>query len=183
MPDKEGLPKLMESLKVWFAALVVLLGVLSLVTFYKDMFPEWKKYQNEFFKREAARGQGGSHVVEVKQIWQADLKQNGVQRCITCHVALADPDVPNDYTDNPYKNPSLDVHKIHKPINFGCTVCHGGQGQGTTVLQAHGHVEHWNWPMLGLEQGENGQPSKFDKDYIESSCFRCHVHESAPKGT
>jgi cytochrome c1 len=49
----------------------------------------------------------------------------------------------------------------HKGEQFGCTVCHRGQGAATTVEEAHNSTLAWEQPIL---------PAK----YIESSCGECH---------
>ena len=73
----------------------------------------------------------------------------------------------------------LDGNGPHKINEFGCTICHGGQGSGTdftfashtpaTVQEAEQwkekygwqEIHHWDYPML---------PQRF----IESSCVKCH---------
>ncbi|GIW86769.1 MAG: hypothetical protein KatS3mg108_1093 [Isosphaeraceae bacterium] len=73
----------------------------------------------------------------------------------------------------------LDANGPHPINSFGCTICHGGQGSGTTFTFASHEpndehqkhewhekynwhkVHHWDEPML---------PSRF----LESSCLKCH---------
>src|SRR5204862_2823660 len=46
---------------------------------------------------------------------------------------------------------------------FGCSPCHGGNGRATTsVEKAHGHYEHWLWPL-------------FAKQNVEAGCQTCHA--------
>ncbi len=48
------------------------------------------------------------------------------------------------------------------PDKFGCTPCHQGNGRATTsVEKAHGHYEHWLWPV-------------FSPGNYESGCQICH---------
>ena len=56
---------------------------------------------------------------------------------------------------------------LHPPSKFGCTVCHGGQGLGTGLKDAHGDVEHWEQPLL-------------PKAYIRASCGQCHTRGDIP---
>jgi len=49
----------------------------------------------------------------------------------------------------------------HKLDQFGCTICHRGQGAATTVAEAHNSTLTWEQPIL---------PAK----YVESSCGECH---------
>ncbi len=73
----------------------------------------------------------------------------------------------------------LDGNGPHKINSFGCTICHGGQGSGTSFTFAshtpndlkqredwekeHGWYEmhHWDEPML-------------PKRFLEASCLKCH---------
>jgi mono/diheme cytochrome c family protein len=63
-----------------------------------------------------------------------------------------------DVSAQPYRpHPAIP----HKAEQFGCTVCHRGQGAATTVEEAHNSTLAWEQPTL---------PAK----YIESSCGECH---------
>jgi mono/diheme cytochrome c family protein len=90
----------------------------------------------------------------VQQIWKPEL---GItDRCVTCHVAMGN---------------ALPVHghpifKAHPPIphdprEYGCTVCHGGQGRATTREAAHGFVSFWDEQLL-------------DKSHTAAGCGTCH---------
>ena len=37
----------------------------------------------------------------------------------------------------------------HKFSDFGCTVCHDGQGRGLETVYSHGEDEFWPEPLLG----------------------------------
>lgn len=127
-------------------------------------------------------------------------------RCTTCHLGIDKPGYDKDADGKPmplvfrshphltdgttYLDPRgeikpaglyLDSNGPHKINSFGCTICHGGQGSGTTFTFAshtpntleqkeeweHEHdwheIHHWDEPML---------PKRFQ----ESSCLKCH-HE------
>ena len=73
-------------------------------------------------------------------------------------------------------HPHLDVLLAKHPIDrFGCTPCHGGQGQALTAKAAHAltHAEYWLSPVLGLDE-HTGRTSEETKGYMESNCRRCH---------
>jgi mono/diheme cytochrome c family protein len=63
----------------------------------------------------------------------------------------------------------LRPHKpvVHDPAEYGCTVCHGGQGQATEKDDAHGRVAFWPEPMLPREMSWAG-------------CGTCHVPLGVP---
>lgn len=73
-------------------------------------------------------------------------------------------------------HPHRDVLLAKHPIDrFGCTPCHGGQGQALTAKAAHAltHAEYWLSPVLGLDE-HTGRTSEETKGYMESNCRRCH---------
>ena len=73
-------------------------------------------------------------------------------------------------------HPHRDVLLAKHPVDrFGCTPCHGGQGQALTAKSAHAltHAEYWLTPVLGLDE-HTGRTSEETKGYMESNCRRCH---------
>ncbi len=73
-------------------------------------------------------------------------------------------------------HPERDVLLGKHPVErFGCTPCHGGQGQALTAKSAHAltHAEYWLSPVLGLDE-HTGRKSEETKGYMESNCRRCH---------
>ncbi len=138
----------------------------------------------------------------LQQDWLPDLKQAlgmakvaRFDRCRSCHVNINDfragnePGFPHgDFADGEYphpysSHPSPDVYLTstspHPLPTFGCTICHDGDGSGTSFQNAehtpnnpaeaehweeelHWHSNHfWEYPM---------QPERF----IESTCLKCH---------
>ena len=92
------------------------------------------------------------HIPELKK----------VDRCGTCHAGI---DKSESFSDiQPFKkHPGSYIFLKNHPMNeFGCTICHEGQGRATTSpKKAHGNVHHWLKPMLlgGLSQ---------------ANCIKCH---------
>ena len=73
-------------------------------------------------------------------------------------------------------HPHRDVLFAKHPVDrFGCTPCHGGQGQALTAKAAHAltHAEYWLTPVLGLDE-HTGRTSEETEGYMESNCRRCH---------
>ena len=100
-------------------------------------------------------------------------------------LVFADPDIYADTIEIAYEtgyNPSLRTHP-HRDVllgkhpleRFGCTPCHGGQGQALTSNAAHAltHGEYWLTPVLGLDE-HTGRSSPELRGYMESNCRRCH---------
>jgi mono/diheme cytochrome c family protein len=153
----------------WFTVLGLLVGGLVIVAFYKDQFREWKDWQHAYQKQELARAstpeqkaQVARLPIELKQITIPELGR--VDRCTSCHLAIEDPSYGGFPQPLAY-HPSHDRHPFEK---FGCTVCHQGQGSATTRVAAHGHVEHWERPMLPMQ-------------YIQSACGKCHLPTDVPE--
>jgi mono/diheme cytochrome c family protein len=160
---KEKLKSLWQKL---FGDSVRAFGVVSLVFLVslaiapaKNHFSEWRHYQHGYLKMIRNRSdavtlqrhfQGG-----IQQIWLPDL--GVVDRCTSCHVALKEGSL-NDVNVQPFRSHPAIPHKLDQ---FGCTMCHRGQGAATTVAEAHNSTLAWEQPIL---------PAK----YIESSCGECH---------
>jgi mono/diheme cytochrome c family protein len=64
----------------------------------------------------------------------------------------------------------LATHKpvVHDPAEYGCTVCHAGQGQATEKADAHGDVHFWPEPMI-------------PKEFSYAGCGRCHATLGVPE--
>jgi len=119
----------------------------------RPYFSEWRAVQSRY--NEIARAAGATQVpVGVKQIWKPQL---GIaDRCVSCHLGMGvAPAVGGD--------PLFREHPPvpHDPKQFGCTVCHGGQGRATTKDAAHGFVSHWDEQML-------------EKRDLPAGCVTCH---------
>jgi mono/diheme cytochrome c family protein len=151
-----------------FTVLGLLVGVLVVVGYYRDEFREWKDYQRKFIREEIRRASTPQQrrlaegtPVQIRQVLLPAL--NRVDRCTTCHLAIEDP----SYGGYPQPLAYHPLHGQHPFERFGCTVCHRGQGRATTTADAHGHVAHWDAPMLPLR-------------YIQASCGQCHQAADNP---
>jgi len=149
-----------------FGSLSVVLVLLLAIVPAKDHFREWLRYQKEYQSlirnrsdavSLARRFQGG-----VQQTWLPEL---GIaDRCSTCHVGLKEASLAGA-TKQPFRpHPPIP----HSPTEFGCVMCHRGQGAATTVEEAHRSANASEQPILPAH-------------YIESSCGQCH--ERAITGT
>jgi mono/diheme cytochrome c family protein len=151
-----------------FAALGLLVGALVVVAYYRDDYREWNEFQRKYVQEEVRRAatpqqkaQIAKTPLQIRQVQLPDL--NRVDRCTTCHLAVDDP----SYGGYPQPLAYHPNHAQHPFERFGCTVCHRGQGRATTAADAHGHVAHWDEPMLPLR-------------YIQASCGQCHQATDIP---
>jgi mono/diheme cytochrome c family protein len=160
---KENFKSLWQKL---FGDSVRAFGVVSLVFLAslaiapaKNHFSEWRHYQHRYQK--VIRNRSDANTLQrhfeggIHQIWLPDL---GVtDRCTSCHVGMQETTL-NDVNQQPFRPHPPIPHKLEQ---FGCTICHRGQGAATTVAEAHSSTLAWEQPIL---------PAK----YIESSCGECH---------
>lgn len=124
----------------------------------KNYFSDWRHYQKAYLKIASAR-QSGTLVRSfhggLRQIWLPKL--GVVDRCESCHVNL----------NGALLGASGQPFRKHPPIphsldEFGCVMCHGGQGVATSVEEAHYATEAWEQPLLSAR-------------YLNSSCGQCHL--------
>ena len=125
----------------------------------KNFFSEWRHYQHGYLKM--VRNRSDANTLQrhlqggIQQIWIPEI--GAVDRCTSCHVGLKEASL-TDVAIQPYRKHPVIPHNLDQ---FGCTVCHRGQGAATTVAEAHNSTLAWEQPIL---------PAK----YIESSCGQCH---------
>jgi len=141
-------------------------GVVSLILLLalaiapaKEHFSQWHSYQRKYLALIHDRGDAISlrrrFVPGIHQIWLPEL--GVVDRCTTCHLGLKEASLA-DVGPQPFRKHPVVPHSLD---SFGCVICHGGQGQATTVAEAHHSERAGEEPIL---------PTR----YIESGCGQCH---------
>lgn len=139
---------------------VVFLVVLAISPF-KDFFRAWRGHQNAYNELTGGLPQRIKPVeIGIKQLWIQKLDR--VDRCTTCHLGLDRDELAR--AREPFrKHPEI----YHSVEDYGCTVCHEGQGLATTAIEAHGMVKYWEKRVL--------PPA-----YMEAACGKCHKEEKVP---
>jgi cytochrome c2 len=93
-----------------------------------------------------------------------------VERCQTCHMGIDRPGfegAEQPYATHPHRDVLLARHPMEQ---FGCTVCHAGQGVALTEHTAHGELHLFDQtPRLA-------EPLLTDT-WIQSQCRKCHQPE------
>ena len=149
-----------------FGWMSLLLLVLLAIAPAKHYFADWHRYQRGYQRLISRRSDAVTlrrHFEPgIQQIWLPEI--GVVDRCTTCHSALKETTLM-DVATQPYRH-HPDVP--HKAEEFGCSICHRGQGAATSVEEAHQSTLAWEEPIL---------PAK----YLESSCGQCHQQDL--KGT
>jgi len=127
---------------------------------------EWRYWQREY--RSLINGMEDS-IPELARIETErgiqEFKIDGLDRtdrCVTCHTGLENPQMKD--AELPFRTHPGNFLVDHPVEEFGCTICHGGQGQAMNKEDAFGRDEGTNWaePM-------------FHGNYIQASCGKCHL--------
>jgi mono/diheme cytochrome c family protein len=141
-----------------FGAVSLVLVVSLAIAPAKNYFSDWRHLQKAYLKLANDR-QGGTLVRNfhggIRQTWIPSL--GVVDRCETCHVNQ----------NGALLGSAGQPFRKHPPIphdlgQFGCVLCHRGQGAATSVEEAHHTTEAWEQPLL---------PAR----YLDSSCGQCHL--------
>ena len=97
----------------------------------REGFPEWRKYQKcyqkiliDSAKSNADREAAKKMRLEIKQIVLDEWKK--IDRCQTCHLGVDDARMAAQ--ELPYRAHSGEHLKHHPSADYGCTICHDGQG-------------------------------------------------------
>lgn len=131
----------------------------------KDYLDLKVKYEDKYSKIDLLEKKMDSikkRPIDIQQILVPELN-NTVDRCMTCHMGankdgFEDKKYPKVFQTHPNRDLYLVKHNVK---DFGCVVCHQGQGLATKQNEAHGWVEFWDKPM-------------FEGKQVEASCIKCH---------
>jgi len=165
------------------------------VVFYDQFFHRWERYQTAYFdqaraltKNERERAALEQRGPRIEQIIVTQFGDTRVDRCGTCHMAADDPrfeKYAQPLRTHPYSAALGDYQRNgrwerrHKFSDFGCTVCHDGQGRGLANYYSHGQDPFWTEPMLGyVTQAtwrKDFSPKLTGKEYMEANCAQCHT--------
>ena len=142
-----------------FGVVSLLLLISLAIAPAKNHFSEWRHYQKQYLTMIRGRGDAVTlrrHFQDgIQQIWLPDM--GVVDRCTTCHVGLKEASLA-DVSTQPFRRHPVIPHSMDQ---YGCVMCHRGQGAATTVEEAHRSTLAWEQPIL---------PAR----YLESSCGQCH---------
>ncbi len=152
----------------------------------------WRQYQREYRRLLASAPEAAPprRRPAIEQIWLPDLTLDyhfqrvaRFDRCTTCHQGIGEVDrgFPQPFRSHPRPEFLAGSDSPHPVEEFGCTICHDGQGSGTSFRHSSHSPDtpeaaarwrrehdwqpnpHWEWPMLPLR-------------FVESRCLQCH-HE------
>ena len=156
----EEMGKVSEKMRRTLAFCTLLfLGVLA-ISPIKDFRREWKQYKRSYVKYAQSRPDTkkllADYRPDIDQIWLPGM--NVVDRCGTCHQGITQASLVGSSVPQPYRAHPAIPHNVR---DWGCTICHRGQGAATEVAEAHESTLAWEQPIL---------PVKF----MQASCGSCH---------
>src|ERR1700687_3447731 len=177
-------PRLRENRDFWPLLLASTASLVAvLVVAYVEYTPEWRQRTEVFrtyLKGRGAYAAAATVPTDVQQIWLPALDR--VDRCISCHVNYdASISTLDDLPPLYRSHPELPYLAKHPFPPFGCTACHGGQGYALDEASAHGHVEHWDEPLLTTALAD--QYGLTRQQLMEMRCNTCHRRDDSTAGT
>lgn len=152
--------KLSDKMRVMFTISTVACVLVLAISPLKDFRAEWKHYKRWFVKYAQTRPDTKKLLADynpsIDQIWLPGM--NVTDRCATCHQGISQPSLSDASVPQPFRaHPSVP----HDVRQWGCTICHRGQGPATEVAEAHETTLAWEQPIL---------PARF----LQASCGSCH---------
>ena len=188
------------STRVTLAVVSFVVLIVHGIVFYDQFFNRWERHQTAYFeqarslaKTDAERRALDERSPRIEQIIVTQFGESRVDRCTTCHIASDDPRFQGHAEPlhtHPYSEALGDVQRNgrwerrHKFTDFGCTICHDGQGRGLEVSDAHGEDIFWPSPMLGYVTQANWRAEYktklTGKEYMQANCAQCHTEQNFP---
>lgn len=169
---------------VFAVAAMALLGI-SLWMWWNESRRPWKEYQRAYCDRMG----GDSRPAGIAQIGLPDLTINyhfrkiaRCDRCTTCHQGIENPAAegfPLPHRTHPRLDLFVGAKSPHPKEEFGCTVCHEGQGSATDfrwASHAPNHVkQRRRWEgELGWASNPSWEFPMLPRRFHESRCMVCH---------
>lgn len=164
----ETIKRIDRTIKWWlFIFSVLTLGALVVAALQENVFAPWKIIRSRYAaileeKATDERGRAIADQFEVRIVQNFIPKLDVVDRCMTCHPGIDDPRMTGEI--QPFRAHSGDYLKNHPPEQYGCTICHRGQGRALMFEEAKAVGHHWDYPLLPIEM-------------TQSSCGMCHSAE------
>lgn len=166
--------------QIWLYSFGAVTLLVTGFVYWNYLTPEWRGYQSDF-RSLVAEKFGKERAAQIpaglQQTWAKELGR--VDRCTTCHQAIEWKGLEG--AKNPFRTHPKEILEKHPVQQFGCTICHGGQGYATDVESAHGFVKDWEEPLLGKQLSDLYLIR--DKSAMsQMNCNLCHRYERETKG-
>src|SRR5215471_4071719 len=162
----EDMGRVSRRMRYLFALVSVVFVAVLAVSPIKDLRQQWKRYKRAYVRYAQTRPDTkrllADYRTDLDQIWIPEM--NVVDRCTTCHQGITQPSLADPSVPQPFRAHPAIPHRVKE---WGCVVCHRGQGPATEVAEAHETTLAWEQPLL---------PGRF----IQASCGSCH-HKDIPQ--
>ena len=159
MPAEE-MGKVTNRLRWIFAVSSVVFLVVLAISPIRDYLSDWRRYERNYVRLAETRPDTKRLLAdfrpEIDQIWIPQMQV--VDRCTTCHQGITRPSLADASVPQPFRAHPAIPHRVR---DWGCVVCHRGQGLSTSVRDAHETTLAWEQPILPVR-------------YIQASCGVCH---------
>jgi mono/diheme cytochrome c family protein len=156
----EEMGRIPRRLRLAFAISSVIFVVALAISPIKDLRREWKRYKRDYAGFAQTRPDTKRLLADfhpgIDQIWIPEM--GVVDRCTTCHQGITQPSLAGAAVPQPFRAHPPIPHDVQQ---WGCVVCHRGQGPSTEVAEAHETTLAWEQPLL---------PGHF----IQGACGSCH---------
>ena len=156
----EDMGKLTTGTRLIFAVSSVIFLMVLAISPFKDYRREWKQYKRSYVKFAQTRPDTkkllADYSFSIDQIWLPAM--NVTDRCTTCHQGISQVSLADGTVRQPFRAHPPIPHNVR---DWGCTMCHRGQGPATEVAEAHESTLAWEQPIL---------PTHF----LQASCGTCH---------
>jgi mono/diheme cytochrome c family protein/cytochrome c2 len=169
---------------VFLNLLFAAFGAILITALITQANPQWRKIQQNYFKIVAQKSADKSYSPPPLRVNQIFVEDAGiVDRCTTCHLGVENPNLTD--APHPFRYHPQEILKSHPVREFGCTLCHQGEGRATNFADAVHSPPRERIAYLEKEFGyrkaypwENPMTSSPVK---ESPCGKCHL-ETRPFG-
>jgi len=162
MPAEE-MGKVTKRLRLIFAVSSVVFLMVLAISPARDYLRDWRRYERDYVRLTESRPDTKRLLADfhpaIEQIWIPQMQV--VDRCTTCHQGITKPSLLDVSVPQPFRAHPPIPHRVR---DWGCVICHRGQGLATEVRDAHETTLAWEQPSLPVR-------------YIQASCGACHRAE------
>ncbi len=161
----ESIKTIDRKVKIWLVVVSLLtLAALTFAALTENVFAPWKMIRMKYAgmleeKATDPRGRAIADQFEVRIVQSYVPTLEAADRCVTCHPGIDDPRMKNE--PQPFRTHPGDYLAHHPAEQFGCTICHRGQGRSLVFEEAKAIGYHWDYPLL-------------PNNLAQSSCGLCH---------
>jgi cytochrome c2 len=171
-----------DTILIFIAGILCFVAVIAAA--YKENTPEWKKYQTDFIQimgKKLGPEKAANVETGIRQIWLPELRRT--DRCTTCHMGVEWKGLEEEKNPLYVSHPVPELIKKHPFTEFGCSICHGGQGYALATYDAHGWVAEGIWGDLLMSKDiAEEYLFKDNTALMQVNCNACHRYERETKG-